>query len=111
MKNKHWMVLLSMLVSLAMPVRPADDKALDALPIGVSSHRLELAVLPAGKVMDTASGQEVDLPALVRQNLNRDQISVQRITDNFQRLVDRIDAAEGNNGFASSQRDTCDFLG
>lgn len=83
MKNKHWMVLLSMLVSLAMPVRPADDKALDALPIGVSSHRLELAVLPAGKVMDTASGQEVDLPALVRQNLNRDVFIIGEFHDSY----------------------------
>ena len=83
MKNKHWMVLLSMLVSLAMPVRPAEDKALDALPIGVSPYRLELAVLPVGKVMDTASGQEVDLPALVRQNLNRDVFIIGEFHDSY----------------------------
>ena len=83
MKNKHWMVLLSILVSLAMPVRPADEKALDALPIGASAQRLELAVLPAGRIMATAAGLEVDLPALVRQNLDRDVFIIGEYHDSY----------------------------
>jgi uncharacterized iron-regulated protein len=50
----------------------ADESALDALPLGPSPQRLELAMLPAGKVMETASGQEVGLTELVRRNLDHD---------------------------------------
>ncbi len=62
---------------------PADDKALDALPIGLSPQRLELAVLPAGQVMATAAGQEVDLPALVRQNLDKDVFIIGEYHDSY----------------------------
>jgi len=83
MKNNHWAILLLLIVLLPTAVWPAEEKALDALPIGASPHRLELAVLPAGQVMATAEGQEVDLPALVRQNFNRDVFIIGEIHDSY----------------------------
>jgi uncharacterized iron-regulated protein len=83
MKKKQWMVLLSMLVFLAMLVRPADDKALDSLPIGLSPQRLQMAVLPAGRIMDAAAGQEVDLAGLVRQNHDRDVFIIGEYHDSY----------------------------
>ena len=83
MIKKQWAVLLLLFIFLAALAWPAADKALDVLPIGASPHRLDLAVLPAGKVMDTASGQEVDLPVLVRQNLNRDVFIIGEFHDSY----------------------------
>ena len=71
MKRKHILLFL-LVVILITAAGAADENVLDTLPIGQSPQRLELAMLPAGKVMDTASGQEIDLQSLVRQNRDRD---------------------------------------
>jgi uncharacterized iron-regulated protein len=83
MKSKHLLLILLVVVIMAIAAWPADEKALDALPIGASPHRLDLAVLPAGKVMATAAGQEVDLSALVRQNLDRDVFIIGEFHDSY----------------------------
>lgn len=83
MKNSYWAIFLLLIVFLPLAVRPAEDQALDALPIGTSPHRLELAVLPAGQIMATAEGREVDLSALVRQNLERDVFVIGEFHDSY----------------------------
>ena len=47
------------------------------------ARRLELAVLPAGRIMATATGLEVDLPALIRQNLDRDVFIIGEYHDSY----------------------------
>jgi uncharacterized iron-regulated protein len=83
MKNRHLGTFLVLIALLAAPVWAAEDKALDSLPLGRSPHRLEMAVLPAGKIMATAAGQEIDLPALVRQNLARDVYIIGEYHDSY----------------------------
>ena len=83
MKNSQWAVFLLLVIFLAVPVRPADEKSLDALPIGASPHRLELSVLPAGQIMATAEGREIDLPALVRQNRDKDVFIIGEFHDSY----------------------------
>jgi uncharacterized iron-regulated protein len=83
MKNKYFLLIVLGIGIMATAAWAAEDKALDALPIGLSPHRLQMAVLPAGKVMDTARGQEVDLPALVRQNLDRDVFVIGEYHDSY----------------------------
>ncbi|HSQ34885.1 MAG TPA: ChaN family lipoprotein [Candidatus Binatia bacterium] len=53
------------------------------LPLGRSAQRLQMSVLPAGKIMDTASGQEVDMPVLVRRNRDRDLFIIGEYHDSF----------------------------
>ncbi|HEX7503003.1 MAG TPA: ChaN family lipoprotein, partial [Acidobacteriota bacterium] len=50
---------------------------------GRSPPRLELAMLPAGRIMATAAGLEVDLPALVGQNLDKDVFIIGEYHDNY----------------------------
>jgi uncharacterized iron-regulated protein len=83
MKKSHMTILLGIIFLLAAPAWAAEDKALDALPIGQSPRRLDMAVLPAGKVMATASGQEVDLPTLVRRNLDREVFIIGEFHDSY----------------------------
>jgi uncharacterized iron-regulated protein len=83
MKNKYFLLILLVVVIMAAAVWAADEKALDALPIGPSLHRLEMAVLPAGKVMDTAQGREIDLPALVKENLDKDVFIIGEFHDSY----------------------------
>jgi uncharacterized iron-regulated protein len=83
MKNSHWVILWVVIVLFQAPAWAADEKALDALPIGLSPHRLQMAVLPAGKVMDTGSGREIDLTVLVRQNLDRDVFIIGEYHDSY----------------------------
>jgi uncharacterized iron-regulated protein len=83
MKNGHWVILLVLIVLFQAPAWAADEKALDALPIGQSPHRLQMAVLPAGKIMDTGSGREIDLTALVRQYLDRDVFIIGEYHDSY----------------------------
>jgi uncharacterized iron-regulated protein len=72
MKTNYKVFLFAIIVLLAAPAWAAEDNALDMLPIGRSVQRLATAALPAGKIMDAAAGREIDLAALVRQNLGRD---------------------------------------
>jgi len=83
MKKNHQAILLAIIILLAAPVWSEEDKALDALPIGASPHRLELAVLPAGQAMATAAGREIDLPALVKQNLDKDVFIIGEYHDSY----------------------------
>lgn len=83
MNKQHLGILLIVFIMLSGALLPADDSALDQLPIGQSPHRLELAVLPAGQVMATAAGLQVDLPALVRQNLDKDVFIIGEYHDSF----------------------------
>jgi uncharacterized iron-regulated protein len=83
MKNNYFLLILLVVVIMATAVWAVDEKSLDALPIGPSPHRLQMAALPAGKVMDTAQGQEVDLPALVRKNLKRDVFIIGEFHDSY----------------------------
>jgi len=83
MKNMHLMVLLLLMVLLPIAAWTASESALDQLPIGASPQRLALAVLPAGQVMDTASGLEISLPDLVRQNLDRDVFIIGEYHDSY----------------------------
>jgi len=83
MKNIHWIILLVLIFFLSAPAFTADDKSLDALPIGASLHRLELAVLPAGKIMDTAQGREIDLPDMIKENLGRDVFIIGEFHDSY----------------------------
>jgi uncharacterized iron-regulated protein len=72
MKKMRFSVFLLTNILLATAVWAADENALDALPLGQSPQRLELAMLPPGKIMETATGQEIDLTDVVRKNLDRD---------------------------------------
>ncbi len=83
MIKKGHMIFLLIFVFLTVPAEAAEDSALDALPIGASPQRLELAVLTAGKIMATTEGREVELPALVRQNLDRDVFIIGEYHDNY----------------------------
>ena len=83
MKNRLLGTFMVLIALLTAPVRAADEKALDALPIGSSPQRLQMAVLPAGKVMDTGSGREIDLTVLVRQNLDRDVFIIGEYHDSY----------------------------
>ncbi|MBU4405425.1 MAG: ChaN family lipoprotein [Candidatus Aminicenantes bacterium] len=83
MKNMHLLVLSLLMVLLPIAAWTASESALDQLPIGASPRRLDLAVLPAGQVMDTASGLEISLPDLVRQNLDRDVFIIGEYHDSY----------------------------
>jgi len=83
MKTSHWVILWVVIVLFQAPAWAADEKALDALPIGQSPQRLQMSVLPAGKVMDTGSGREIDMTTLVRQNLNRDVFIIGEYHDSY----------------------------
>lgn len=83
MKNMHLLVLSLLMVLLPIAAWTASESALDQLPIGASPQRLALAVLPAGQVMDTASGLEISLPDLVRQNLDRDVFIIGEYHDSY----------------------------
>jgi uncharacterized iron-regulated protein len=83
MKITHLAILLVLIVLLPAAAWAADENALDALPIGLSPHRLQMALLPAGKIMDAASGQEIDLAALVKQNLDRDVFIIGEYHDSY----------------------------
>ncbi|MBN2345372.1 MAG: ChaN family lipoprotein [Candidatus Aminicenantes bacterium] len=83
MKNKHAAAVLSLIIFLATAVRGADDSALDALPIGASPQRLAMAVLEAGKAMDTALGRETDIPALARRFRDRDVFVIGEYHDSY----------------------------
>ncbi|MCJ7481594.1 MAG: hypothetical protein MUO31_01370, partial [Thermodesulfovibrionales bacterium] len=72
MKKKQWLILSILWIFLSAPAWPAADNELDTLPIGASPQRLDLAVLPVGQIMATTRGQEIDMPTLVRQNLDKD---------------------------------------
>jgi uncharacterized iron-regulated protein len=82
MKNKHLMFLLSALIVLTTAAWPAEESALDALPIGRSPQRLAVAALSSGKVMATAEGVEVDIATLVRRNLGKDVFVIGEYHDN-----------------------------
>jgi uncharacterized iron-regulated protein len=83
MKNRHLGTFIVLIALLATSAWAADENALDALPIGLSPHRLEMAVLPAGKIMDAASGQEIDLAVLIKQNLERDVFIIGEYHDSY----------------------------
>ncbi len=83
MENSHRAIVLVILFLFAMPAWAAEDKALDALPIGRSPQRLVTTALPAGKIMDTASGQEIGLPDLVQQNSDCDVFIVGEYHDSY----------------------------
>jgi uncharacterized iron-regulated protein len=83
MKYERWCLIVVLIVFLSAPAFTADEKSLDALPIGQSPHRLELSMLPAGKIMDTAQGREIDLPALVKENLGRDVFIIGEFHDSY----------------------------
>ena len=72
MEKRNCSALVLLLMFLTASALPAQDTALDALPIGPSPHRLAVACLAAGKAMDTASGLEVDMAALARRYRGRD---------------------------------------
>jgi len=83
MKNRLWVIFTLMVIFLSLAAWTAEDKTLDALPIGASAHRLQLAVLPAGRIMATTEGGEIGLPGLVRQNLDRDVFIIGELHDNY----------------------------
>jgi aminopeptidase N len=83
MKNKHTAVVFFLSIILATAVWAADDSALDTLPIGASPRRLELAVLPAGRAMDTAQGREMAVADLVRGHLDKDVYIIGETHDSF----------------------------
>ena len=69
MKKNQWLILLIIWIFLSVLAWPAEESMLDALPIGRSPYRLQMAMLPAGKIMDTAVGPRDRPDPLVRQNL------------------------------------------
>jgi uncharacterized iron-regulated protein len=83
MKNKHMAFVLFLSIILAPGVWAADDSALDTLPIGASPRRLELAVLPAGRAMDTAQGREMAMADLVRNHLDKDVYIIGEYHDSY----------------------------
>jgi len=72
-----------LLIFLSGAAWTASESALDALPIGASPQRLDLAVLPVGQIMATARGQEIDMPTLVRQNLDKDVFIIGEFHDSY----------------------------
>jgi len=72
-----------LLIFLSGAAWTASESALDALPIGASPQRLDLAVLPVGQIMVTAQGQEIDMPTLVRQNLDKDVFIIGEFHDSY----------------------------
>lgn len=54
----------------------AQDNRTDCLPIGLSPQRLQLARLEPGRLLDTASGRETDLAAVVAKALQADLIVI-----------------------------------
>ncbi|MCX6553478.1 MAG: ChaN family lipoprotein [Candidatus Aminicenantes bacterium] len=83
MRTNYRAGLFAIIVLLAAPAWAAEDNTLDMLPIGRSPQRFATAALPAGKIMDAAAGHEIDLPALVRQNLKRDVFIVGEYHDSY----------------------------
>ncbi|HUV79042.1 MAG TPA: ChaN family lipoprotein, partial [Desulfobacterales bacterium] len=76
-------IFLLLLIFLSGAAWTASESALDALPIGASPQRLDLAVLPVGQIMATARGQEIDMPTLVRQNLDKDVFIIGEFHDSY----------------------------
>jgi len=83
MKNNQGTIFLLLLIFLSGAAWTASESALDALPIGASPQRLDLAVLPVGQIMATARGQEIDMPTLVRQNLDKDVFIIGEFHDSY----------------------------
>jgi uncharacterized iron-regulated protein len=83
MRTNCMVLIFTAIVLLAMPAMAAEDNALDALPIGPSAHRLALGLLPAGKIMDTGAGLEIELPALARRSLDRDVFIIGEYHDSY----------------------------
>lgn len=83
MKKKQWLILSILWIFLSVLAWPATDNALDTLPIGASPQRLDLAVLAYGQIMATARGQEIDMPTLVRQNLDKDVFIIGEFHDSY----------------------------
>jgi len=83
MKYELWCLIGLLIVFQATPAWTAEDNALDTLPIGRSAQRLQMTVLPAGKIMDTASGREIDLAGLVRRNRDRDVFIIGEYHDSY----------------------------
>ncbi len=81
--KKQWLILSILWIFLSVPAWPAEESALDRLPIGSSPQRLKLASLEAGGVMDTASGRETALPELARSHLDKDLYIIGEIHDSF----------------------------
>ena len=71
MKKNQWLILLIIWIFLSVLAWPAEESALDALPIGASPQRLDLAALRAGKIMVTGDGTETDMAALVRKHVDK----------------------------------------
>jgi uncharacterized iron-regulated protein len=72
MKSVKITIFFAMIIFLATAAWAAEDNMLDQLPIGASPHRLAMAVLEAGRAMDTATGVETDIASLVRRYRDRD---------------------------------------
>jgi uncharacterized iron-regulated protein len=72
MKYEHLGIVLMVILLLSGAFLPAEESALDQLPLGASPQRLAAAALEAGKMMETADGVETDIASLVRRHLDRD---------------------------------------
>ena len=83
MKARFIEIRLVLMIFLAAAALPAQDTALDTLPIGPSPHRLAVASLTAGKAMDTASGLEADIAELARRYRDRDVFVIGEYHDSF----------------------------
>ena len=83
MKNIRNVIFSILFMTCVSLVYAVDDNALDMLPIGRSPQRLVTTALPAGKIMDTASGQEIGLPDLVQQNSDCDVFIVGEYHDSY----------------------------
>jgi len=83
MKCKHLGLGLMAIIFLSGSFLPADESALDRLPIGSSPQRLELAALEAGRAMDTASGRETAVSDLVRSHLDKDVYIIGETHDSY----------------------------
>jgi aminopeptidase N len=82
--NKEYLgVLLTIFIILSCASLPADDSALDRLPIGTSPQRLAMATLEAGKAMETAGGAESDIASLARRIRDRDVFVIGEYHDSY----------------------------
>jgi uncharacterized iron-regulated protein len=66
---------------LAFMPGSAQESSSDCLPIGSSPHRLLLAGLEPGRLMETATGREIDLAAVVKMALKADLIVIGELHD------------------------------
>ncbi len=83
MKYERWWLIGLLIIFLAFAAWAADDNALDALPIGASPQRLDLAALGAGKIMVTGDGTETDMAALVRKYIDKDVFIIGEYHDSY----------------------------